>query len=441
MHAALLGHAREPLSHGLPPQRRGRLPTQAGQADRGGGRRGRRRSQPALPAAAGHAPAAGAHLGRRRGGRGDAGRRRAAPHAAGDRRRRSGAEDAPRCVPGSPRRRSDGRTRQRAPGTAVAGRLALDGPRRRLRRRGPARRAPGDDPPGDPRASRQTAPPAPARHQGADAVLHRPGGPLSALRRRRRPGQGRVRHYVRGGIPAHGAAAGVRRPACRDRRASGRGERPRRVLFDRPPRRLDRHRGEQPDQPRQCRARLPAHHARQGTAAQLCGAAAVHLFALGAARRLGQSQRLSDLRPARRRHRTGAPADHRPRSAAVRQPGRRTAARIRGQHAHRHRPRELRGVRREPAAGDRGRDRRPVRSGRADFVRRRRATRRRPVAAAVGILDRTRLLEPPRAGAGCAAGGVGGRRSDAAARVRAAARRRDADAAPVYHPHQDQPRQ
>ena len=46
----------------------------------------------------GHAPAAGDHLGRSRGGRGDAGRRRAAPHSEGGRWRRVGAEDAPRAV-------------------------------------------------------------------------------------------------------------------------------------------------------------------------------------------------------------------------------------------------------------------------------------------------------------------------------------------------------
>ncbi len=56
---------------------------------------------------------------------------------------------------------------------------------------------------------------------------------------------------------------------------------------------------------------------------------AVHFLPFGAARGLGQPERLPDLRHPGHRDRTGTPADHRAGAAAVRQPDGRTAARIR----------------------------------------------------------------------------------------------------------------
>ena len=109
------------------------------------------------------------------------------------------------------------------------------------------------------------------------------------------------------------------------------------------------------------RRHLQPDHAGQGEAAELRDAAEVHLLPLGAAGGLGQPERLPDLRPARNGHRARAPPDHRPRPAPVREPAGRAAARLRGQHADRHRHRGLRAVRREPPEGDRGRHRHPLR--------------------------------------------------------------------------------
>ena len=88
----------------------GRLGAQAGQADRGGRRGGRGRSQPALRPAGGHAAAARGHLGRSRSRRRGAGGRRAASDVEVDRRGRTGTEDAPGGVPGAPNRRNPRRT-------------------------------------------------------------------------------------------------------------------------------------------------------------------------------------------------------------------------------------------------------------------------------------------------------------------------------------------
>ena len=131
------------------------------------------------------------------------------------------------------------------------------------------------------------------------------------------------------------------------------------------------------------RRHLQPDHAGQGEAAELRDAAQVHLLPLRAAGRLGQPERLPDLRVARHVHRARAPADDRPRPAPLRQPGRRAPARLRRQHADRHRHRELRAVRREPAEGNRGRHRHPLRHrGDAPVRRRHRDRSRRPAGTA-----------------------------------------------------------
>ena len=69
------------------------------------------------------------------------------------------------------------------------------------------------------------------------------------------------------------------------------------------------------------------------------------------------------------RDRALAPADHRPRAAPVREPGRRATAWLRGEHTDRDRQRELPAVRRKPAEGDRAGYRHSVRRGAGPLVR------------------------------------------------------------------------
>ena len=54
----------------------------------------------------------------------------------------------------------------------------------------------------------------------------------------------------------------------------------------------------------------------------------IHFLPFRTEGRLGQSERLPDLRPARHGHRTGTPTDDWPRLASVRQPAGRTVARF-----------------------------------------------------------------------------------------------------------------
>ena len=144
-------------------------------------------------------------------------------------------------------------------------------------------------------------------------------------------------------------------------------------------------------------------------------------------RRLGQPERLSNLRAAGDGFRAAAPPDHRARLASVREPERRAPARLRDQHADGDRDRELRAVRRETPEGDRGRNRHPLRHRGGAPVRRshRHRSRRparaaglRPVEGAVGALENRRSRERPRQGAGRAAQGAQGRHADPAGAVR-----------------------
>ena len=101
-----------------------------------------------------------------------------------------------------------------------------------------------------------------------------------------------------------------------------------RLLLDRQEGRLARYRGEQPEQPRQRRTRLQSDHEGEGKTPELRDPAQVHLLPLRAQGRLGQPQRLPDLHPERHSDRARTAADHRPRPAPVRQPERRSPARL-----------------------------------------------------------------------------------------------------------------
>ena len=131
---------------------------------------------------------AGRHHGQGRAGRADRyGRPAARSHRAG--RRQSGADHQPRDLRRLPRRRNPRRQGQGVHGAARSRRRAISQARRGLRRRGCAGGAARDDPPHHQGASRQGKAPAPAGHQGALPVLHRRRGEISAIRRRRQPGE------------------------------------------------------------------------------------------------------------------------------------------------------------------------------------------------------------------------------------------------------------
>ena len=117
--------------------------------------------------------------------------------------------------------------------------------------------------------------------------------------------------------------------------------------------------------------RLQPDHEGQGKAAELRDAAQVHLLPFGPAEGWDNPNVFQICALREMRHRARAPADHRARPAPVREPARRAAARLRGEHADGRRHRELRAVRREPAEGDRERHRHPFRHrGEAPVCRR-----------------------------------------------------------------------
>jgi len=80
---------------------------------------------------------------------------------------------------------------------------------------------------------------------------------------------------------------------------------------------------------------------RANHAARLRDQAEVHLFPLGAARGMGQPERVPDLRPARDRDGARAASDHRARTAPLRGPGWQAVTRVRREHTHRGRHGEL----------------------------------------------------------------------------------------------------
>ena len=141
------------------------------------------------------------------------------------------------------------------------------------------------------------------------------------------PGEGQVCGDVRGGIPQGRRQAEVSHALQRCGFGVRRHGSPRRLFLHRQEGNVDRHRREQPGQPRQRRARLQPDHEGQGETAGLRDEAEIHLLPLRAARGLGQPERLSDLRHPRDGHRARAPPDHRARPASLREPAGRTPAR------------------------------------------------------------------------------------------------------------------
>ena len=287
-----------------PARRRGRLRAQAGQADRGGLGRRRGRPQQAVRAARlGRATSAGVITRQGRAGRADAPRRAA--------RREVTVQDGDdleqttgRAVYAElPHRRNPRRKGQRVHGAARPGRRALPAAR-------PGRRATwtrlavqrADDPPHDQGASRQGEAPAPAGHQGAvslffiDAVEQ-----LPPVRRRRQPGEGRVRADLRGGVPP--ARQAPRLPDACSRKWTSTPTRPRRstTATSRSTRRAagrTRRRTTRRNRDNAERAYNLIMKDKEKLL-ELRDAAEVHLLPLGAARGLGQPERLPDLHPAR----------------------------------------------------------------------------------------------------------------------------------------------
>ena len=212
---------------------------------------------------------------------------------------------------------------------------------------------------------------APPGHQGAEPILHRRGRALPAVRRRRQPGEGQIRPYVRGGVSPRGEAP--RSSSACSRKSTWR-PRPRR--FTTATSRSTR-RGAGPTRPRTTRqSRDNAERAYNlimkdkekllsfetklkfifSHSALKEGWDNPNVFQICALREMGTERE--------RRQTIG-----RGLRLCVNQQGR-TPARLRGQHADRRRHRKLRAVRREPAEGDREGYRHPLRHRREAPVRR-----------------------------------------------------------------------